>query len=271
MTIINMSGGKPAKPIVVEAVEETPSTLPYTFLPKDGVDYLSSVTVGKDPNLVPGNVKKDVSIFGTVGTLEQGTTSNDSIPMASTFSISGYGYHNPVLKRFSRDELTSYDGSPPGSAGYAHPGFDYALGGNGQGAGYVTTDTMGRWNYRTFNASWWSSPYVTPETVIPEQDVTITIPVREYTPRDYHIRLRLVPCIFMNATDSRFCSASMTNDIAIEDADMLTFETDATGLTTASSDITFHLPETTVPSAYCYNNSNSYGITIFPTDWTVTE
>ena len=72
MTIINMSGGKPAKPIVVEAVEETPSTLPYTFMPKEGVDYLSSVTVGKDPNLVPGNVKKDVSIFGTVGTLESG-------------------------------------------------------------------------------------------------------------------------------------------------------------------------------------------------------
>ena len=67
-----MSGGKPAKPVVVEAVEETPSTLPYTFSPKEGVDYLSSVTVGKDPNLVPENVKKDVSIFGTVGTLESG-------------------------------------------------------------------------------------------------------------------------------------------------------------------------------------------------------
>lgn len=70
MTIINMSGGKPAKPIVVEAMEETPSTLPYTFLPREGVDYLSSVTVGKDPNLVPENVKKDVSIFGVVGDLD---------------------------------------------------------------------------------------------------------------------------------------------------------------------------------------------------------
>ena len=69
MTIINMSGGKPAKPIVVEAVEETPSTLPYTFSPREGVDYLSSVTVGKDPNLVPGNVKQGVNIFGVEGTL----------------------------------------------------------------------------------------------------------------------------------------------------------------------------------------------------------
>ena len=70
MTIINMSGGKPAKPIVVEAVEETPSTLPYTFSPREGVDYLSSVTVGKDPNLVPENVKSGVSIFGTEGTYQ---------------------------------------------------------------------------------------------------------------------------------------------------------------------------------------------------------
>ena len=70
MTIINMSGGKPAKPVVVEAVEETPSTLPYTFSPREGVDYLSSVTVGKDPNLVPENVKKDVSIFGVMGTYQ---------------------------------------------------------------------------------------------------------------------------------------------------------------------------------------------------------
>ena len=69
MTIINMAGGKAQKPIVVEAVEDTPSTLPHTYEPREGVDYLSSVTVGKDPNLVPGNVKKDVSIFGTVGTL----------------------------------------------------------------------------------------------------------------------------------------------------------------------------------------------------------
>lgn len=72
MTIINMAGGKSSKPIVVEAVEDTPSTLPHTYVPREGVDYLSSVTVGKDPNLVPGNVKKDVSIFGTVGTLESG-------------------------------------------------------------------------------------------------------------------------------------------------------------------------------------------------------
>ena len=86
MTIINMAGGKAQKPIVVEAVEDTPSTLPHTYVPREGVDYLSSVTVGKDPNLVPENVKKDVSIFGTVGTLESGGTidiSQDAIQIAN--------------------------------------------------------------------------------------------------------------------------------------------------------------------------------------------
>lgn len=72
MTIINMSGGKPAKPIVVEAVEDTPSTLPHTYKPSEGYDYLSSVTVGADPNLQSGNIKQGVSIFGVEGTLTSG-------------------------------------------------------------------------------------------------------------------------------------------------------------------------------------------------------
>lgn len=101
MTIINMSGGKPAKPIVVEAVEDTPSTLPHTYVPREGVDYLSSVTVGKDPNLVPENVKKDVSIFGTVGTLESGgigISKDTYISPNSNWSISIYlSYNDPSI------------------------------------------------------------------------------------------------------------------------------------------------------------------------------
>lgn len=103
MTIINMSGGKPAKPIVVEAVEDTPSTLPHTYVPREGVDYLSSVTVGKDPNLVPENVKKDVSIFGTVGTLESGggTTmlpdNSDLLAPGKTTPIAYISGFTPVL------------------------------------------------------------------------------------------------------------------------------------------------------------------------------
>lgn len=105
MTIINMSGGKPAKPVVVEAVEETPSTLPYTFTPREGVDYLSSVTVGKDPNLVPGNVKKDVSIFGTVGTLEGGGE-GDLTPIANgTMCWTWFGFGSTHLKSEGENTL----------------------------------------------------------------------------------------------------------------------------------------------------------------------
>ena len=103
MTIINMSGGKPAKPIVVEAVEETPSTHPHTLLPKEGVDYLSSVTVGKDPNLVPENVKKDVSIFGTVGTLESGGGDVDN-----SLLISGYSGGTAFFDFNETPELVEY-------------------------------------------------------------------------------------------------------------------------------------------------------------------
>ena len=103
MTIINMAGGKSSKPIVVEAVEDTPSTLPHTYEPREGVDYLSSVTVGKDPNLVPGNVKKDVSIFGTVGTLESGTGD-----VNNSLLISGYSGGTAFLDFDEVPELVEY-------------------------------------------------------------------------------------------------------------------------------------------------------------------
>lgn len=79
MTIINTVGGPAPKPIYVEAVEDTPSTLPHTYQPSEGYDYLSSVTVGADPNLQAGNIKQGVSIFGVEGTLEGGTSLGDYI------------------------------------------------------------------------------------------------------------------------------------------------------------------------------------------------
>lgn len=107
MTIINMAGGKAQKPIVVEAVEETPSTLPYTFSPREGVDYLSSVTVGKDPNLVPGNVKKDVSIFGTVGTLESGGSGSGDL---TDYVIPWRCFSLPFIP------LVEFEGERPGNS-----------------------------------------------------------------------------------------------------------------------------------------------------------
>ena len=55
----------------------TPSAVSQTVLPDQGDDGLSQVTVSGDSNLVAGNIKKDVSIFGVVGTLE-GTNDPDA-------------------------------------------------------------------------------------------------------------------------------------------------------------------------------------------------
>ena len=114
MTIINMSGGKPAKPIVVEAVEETPSTLPYTFSPREGVDYLSSVTVGKDPNLVPGNVKKDVTIFGVEGTYE-GEPQPVTTGFPSDAQLPLYSFY-PANMSLLADDFTSHASLATGNA-----------------------------------------------------------------------------------------------------------------------------------------------------------
>ena len=118
MTIINMAGGKSSKPIVVEAVEDTPSTLPHTYEPREGVDYLSSVTVGKDPNLVPGNIKKDVSIFGTVGTLESG--GGGSGDCSDIFTVNGIS----IIADGYIGSLAIKVGDTPVSSGEYLPGYE---------------------------------------------------------------------------------------------------------------------------------------------------
>ena len=49
----------------------TPATLPYTVSPTGSYVGLRRATINKDSNLVAGNIKKGVSIFGVTGTLEQ--------------------------------------------------------------------------------------------------------------------------------------------------------------------------------------------------------
>lgn len=56
----------------------TPSATSQTVLPDQGDDGLSQVTVSGDSNLLAGNIKKDVSIFGVTGTLESGSGSGGS-------------------------------------------------------------------------------------------------------------------------------------------------------------------------------------------------
>ena len=48
----------------------TPTSFPYTVYPQDPYNALSSVTVNKDSNLVSGNIKNGVTIFGVRGNYE---------------------------------------------------------------------------------------------------------------------------------------------------------------------------------------------------------
>ena len=64
----------------------TPSAASQTVLPDQGDDGLSQVTVSGDSNLVAGNIKKDVSIFGVTGTLESGSGSGGSAKLLNLIS-----------------------------------------------------------------------------------------------------------------------------------------------------------------------------------------
>ena len=69
MTIINMSGGRSARP-VYQARSIIPVEFPTTIQPQEGYDALSQVTVQTPSNLLAQNIRKDVNIAGVIGTYE---------------------------------------------------------------------------------------------------------------------------------------------------------------------------------------------------------
>lgn len=66
----------------LQAKTATPSASQQTISPDSGYNGLSSVTINGDADLVAGNIKKDVNIFGVTGSYE-GT----SIPSAQGVSF----------------------------------------------------------------------------------------------------------------------------------------------------------------------------------------
>lgn len=63
---VDVSGGE----ITLQSKSVTPTKNGMTVVPDSGYDGLSQVTVEGDSDLVPGNIKKDVTVFGVTGTFE---------------------------------------------------------------------------------------------------------------------------------------------------------------------------------------------------------
>lgn len=61
----------------------TPASLPYTVSPTGSYVGLRRATINKDSNLVAGNIKKGVSIFGVAGTYG----GSDKIELSSSSSV----------------------------------------------------------------------------------------------------------------------------------------------------------------------------------------
>lgn len=64
----------------------TPRPTSQSVMADSGYDGLGTVTVSGDANLVAGNIKKDVSIFGVTGTYEGGGGSSDFTTCTVTFT-----------------------------------------------------------------------------------------------------------------------------------------------------------------------------------------
>ena len=67
---LKVTGTAKASVPTLQAKTVTPSSAEQTVTPDSSYDGLSSVTVEGDANLVPGNIKSGVSIFGVVGSFE---------------------------------------------------------------------------------------------------------------------------------------------------------------------------------------------------------
>lgn len=101
---LRVTGTAKASVPTFQAKTATPSAAEQTVTPDSGYDGLSSVTVEGDANLVPGNIKSGVSIFGVIGTYEGSggpgggiqaqhiTSGNETITISGTGTVKVWGY-----------------------------------------------------------------------------------------------------------------------------------------------------------------------------------
>lgn len=109
---IKVTGTAKASVPTLQAKTVTPSAAEQTVTPDSGYDGLSSVTVEGDANLVPGNIKSGVSIFGVAGSYtgsggSGGSSDNNceayhitsasetlNFKTTGTVKVWGYGYYS---------------------------------------------------------------------------------------------------------------------------------------------------------------------------------
>lgn len=84
---------------------------------KGSHDYIDSATIIKDENLIPENIKKDVNIFGIVGTLEEGEGGLASgniyltVDSLEPISVSLGDINNVPYDYYGQTTITSLDGA----------------------------------------------------------------------------------------------------------------------------------------------------------------